>query len=389
MDADFKTFAVDLMLRSIGSSSGTARSFWAPGRVNLIGEHTDFTGGLVLPVAVDLGVTVTGVAAERIVLETDGPLGGLATVDASGSDARNLVGWGRYVAAVARELTMLGRPAVGLAGTVRSTLPSGAGLSSSAALEVAIATALCAVADFTVAPLELAAACQRAEVAAVGVPCGIMDQAASILGVARAAVYLDCGTLAHEIIRLPDDVALIVVDSGLRHTHEFSGYAERRSQLEKALVALEGRRPADVSVAEAERAADAWDLDELHWRRLRHVVSENSRVRKLARVLKSGSGSTSDIGQILLDGQASQRDDYEASLPELDCLVELAYDHGAIGARMTGGGFGGSVLVLAATGDAIDIGSKVVRSYRDRFEREAIVRICSAGAGAHEVDWHG
>ena len=361
------------------------RAFWAPGRVNLIGEHTDYSGGLVFPAAIDLGVTLIGTAAEQIILESDFSLGELAAVESDGSVIRPARGWARYVAAVAHELSLLGRPAIGFAGRLRSTLPSGAGLASSAALEVVIAGALCAVAEFEVDALELAAACQRAEFAAVGVPCGLMDQAASILGAVGSAIYLDCASWRYETVPLPGDLTFVVIDSGVRHQHEFSGYADRRRELEEALTVLDGRRPSDVSLDEARCAADARRLDELHWRRLRHVVSENARVRELADVLKRPDSAPAEIGRIFLEGHVSQRDDYEISTPELDWLVERAYDAGAVAARMTGGGFGGSVLVLAKVDDAFDLGQSIARSYRGRFGREASVRICVAGDGAGEL----
>src|SRR5947208_10965891 len=202
-------------------------SVWAPGRVNLIGEHTDYSGGLVLPIAIQLGIRVSVEPADEIRLVSDGDALRL------GADGTGVArGWDRYVAAVAGELDSLGRAAVGIAGSVESNLPRGAGLGSSGALEVAVALALCAVADFELEPLQLAQACQRAERRAVGVPSGILDQAASLLGRAGHALLLDCGTLAHRWIELPDELAIVVVDSGERHSHEGSGYAERRAELE-------------------------------------------------------------------------------------------------------------------------------------------------------------
>jgi galactokinase len=174
------------------------RTFWAPGRVNLIGEFTDLAGGLVLPAALDLGITLEVEPADETRLVS-------ANVDDGGR-------WRRYVEAVEAELALLGRPGVGIAGTVRSTLPVGAGLSSSAALEVAVGLALCAVADFELAPLELAQAARRAEHRAVGVPCGILDQAACVLGRAGCAVLLDTGSLDHEVVPLPPALALAVID---------------------------------------------------------------------------------------------------------------------------------------------------------------------------------
>jgi galactokinase len=268
----------------------------APGRVNLIGEHTDYGGGLVLPVAIQLGITLTFEPADQIV------------IDAPGGE--------RFVDAVAYELAVLGRPDVGVRGTVEADLPQGAGLGSSGAFGVAVAVALCDVADFDMDPLELAAACQRAEQRAVGVPSGILDQAASLLGREGTALLLDCGTLEHRWVPLPDDVAILVLDSGERHAHEQSGYAERRRELE---------------------AGDR--------RRVRHVKTENERVRETVAALEGGDARA--LGPIFEASHASLRDDYEVSTRTLDALVARALDAGAFAARMTGGGFGGSIVALA------------------------------------------
>jgi galactokinase len=268
----------------------------APGRVNLIGEHTDYSGGLVLPVAIQLGITLTFEPAEEI------------AIDAPGGE--------RFVDAVAHELALLGRPDVGLRGTVESDLPQGAGLGSSGAFEVAVAVALCEVAGFRVEPLELAAACRRAEQRAVGVPSGILDQAASLLGREGTALLLDCGTLEHRWVQLPEDVAILVLDSGERHAHEESGYADRRRELEAG-------EP----------------------RRVRHVQTENERVRAAVAALERGDARA--LGPIFEASHASLRDDYEVSTPTLDALVAEALDAGAFAARMTGGGFGGSIVALA------------------------------------------
>jgi galactokinase len=356
------------------TSPSEQRVFRAPGRVNLIGEHTDYSGGLVLPAAISLGVTISGTRSGRIELrsELDGTTAVLA---ADGSSTQPTSGLARFVAAVARELHELGRPPVGIVGSIAPDVPVGAGLASSAALEVAVATALCAVADWeALKPLELAAACQRAEYRAVGVPCGILDQAAAVLGEEGAAIYLDCSTLEHEAISLPEWLAIVVVDSGVRHQLEGSAYADRRRELEEAIVALDGKRPADVSAAEAAELAAAAGLDDLHVRRLRHVVSENERVRAVVRALRARDMAS--VGNILLEGHASQRDDYETSTPELDRLVERAYELGAIGARMTGGGFGGSVVALVDAQQADDFAALIGGSR---------AFVCAAVAGAGEL----
>ena len=298
------------------------RAFFAPGRVNLIGEHTDYSGGLVLPAALELGARLEGEAADRIRLES-AERDGVVDLDPRGEPGE---GWGRFAGAVAAELDALGRPPVGFAGRLSSNVPVGAGLSSSAALEVVIGAALCAVADFPIEPMELAQAAQRAEHRAVGVPCGIMDQSASVLGKADHAILLDTGTLEHRAVPLPPELALVIVDSGVRHVLADSGYAQRRKELERALAA-EG------------------ELEPLLARRLRHVRTENERVRQVVAALEAGD--TGALGPLFRAGHDSLRDDYEVSTPELDLLVDRAYAAGAVAARMTGGGFGGSIVVLA------------------------------------------
>src|SRR2546428_661630 len=181
-------------------------TFWAPGRVNLIGEHTDYSGGLVLPVAIHLGIGLAVEPAERIALVSGG---NRVEVAADGTGVAD--GWGRYVAAVAQELALIGREAVGIEGELEADLPQGAGLGSSGALEVVVALALCAVARLELAPLDVAVLCQRAERRAVGVPSGVLDQASSLLGRAGYALLLDCGTLEHRWVELPQGLAILVV----------------------------------------------------------------------------------------------------------------------------------------------------------------------------------
>jgi galactokinase len=306
--------------------------------VNLIGEHTDYSGGLALPAAIELGVAVQIEGAAPSVSLTSRQFGSAEPFAPDGGGAAT-VGWARYAQAVAVELAALGRPAVGLEGTVTSDLPPGVGLSSSAALEVAIALALCAVADFELEPLELALACQRAELRAVGVPCGILDQAGSVLGRQGAAILLDCGTLEHRLVPVPADAALVVLESGVERRLEGTGYATRRAELEHALRLVGAERSTELELGDID------GLDPLSLRRLRHVVTENDRVLSFAAALEAGDLAAA--GGLLSESHASLRDDYEVSTPELDELVRAAEDAGAYGARLVGGGFGGSVLALA------------------------------------------
>lgn len=358
------------------------RRFLAPGRANLIGEHTDHTDGLVLPVALDLGVTLNvTTGGDRISLTSEGSKG-CVDIPADGS-APPGDGWGRFVTAVAAELAAVGRPPIGLRGHLRSDLPQGAGLSSSAALEVVVALALSAAADFTLEPLELAGLCRRAEHRAVGVPSGLMDQAASVLGRSGCGVLLDCGTLQHQLVPLPPDQALLIIDTGVRRKLESVGYGTRVEELRSALPLLQGRRPADVSPSEMDALLED-QPETVPGRRLRHVVTENARVRAAASAFESGDFEA--IGDLFAQSHASLRDDFEVSIAELDALVELGIDAGATAARMTGGGFGGSVIMLAHHERAENVAQQVLVGYQARFrDVHPSTYICRAADGAREV----
>jgi galactokinase len=317
------------------------RTFWAPGRVNLIGEHTDYSGGLVFPVALDRGITLT-------VEATHGPM----ELTSADGDV------GRYADAMLAEFEVLGRPAVTLAGRIESDLPIGAGLSSSAALEVALGLALCAVAEFAIDPLVLAQVAQRAEHRATGVPCGVMDQAVSLLGREGHALLLDTGSLEWELVPLPPELRIVVIDSGVRRRLEHSGYAERRAELERGLAGA---------------------VDPVALRRVRHVRSENERVREVVEALRSDPVDLVRLGELFREGHESLRDDFEVSIPELDFLVDRAYSCGAVAARMTGGGFGGSIVALVTDDTTERFMSTVVA------DRRAEAFVTRAASGAHEV----
>ncbi|MFP5317524.1 MAG: galactokinase [Acidimicrobiia bacterium] len=307
----------------------------APGRVNLIGDHTDYTGGWVFPMAVDRGTTVELTTGGDVVELTsaDEPEPARVPLDVEDPTAVN-PGWARYVAGVVAVV----RPARGGAGTVRTTLPLGAGLSSSAALEVAVALAL----GFQGTALELALACQRAEQLAWGTRTGIMDQLASAAGVAGSALLIDCTSLEVTPVALPEGMEVVVADSGQRRSVATSAYAERRAQCESA-----------EAVVGPLRTASADDLPALHdpvvRRRARHVVTENARVLDFAAALRAGD--LAEAGRLMSQSHASLRDDFEVSTPALDALVDrLAATSGVHGARLTGAGFGGCVVALAEPG---------------------------------------
>jgi galactokinase len=335
----------------------------------------------VLPVALDLGIRIDAAPAELITL-TSRERDGTARCAPDGTPLEEPHGWARYVSAVAAELALLGRPPVGLEGEITSTLPIGTGLSSSAALEIAVAFALCALADFTPEPMELALAARRAEHRAVNVPSGIMDQAASLLGRAGHALFLDTGSLGYEHVPLPPQLALVIVHSGVSRELEHSGYTERRHELKEALGTLSERDAQRLTVAEV----DGLGLAPAPARRLRHVVAENDRVRETVRLLRQPSeANLRRLGEVFREGHESLRRDFEVTTPELDLLVELAYERGARAARMTGGGFGGSIVALVDAGDAGALARDLEGSYEARSGRRSTAMLCRASNGAREL----
>jgi galactokinase len=322
----------------------TVRVF-APGRVNLIGDHTDYTGGFVLPMAIHLGTTVAGERGGDLVRLSSDDLPGEAVIPLPVEDPRSVSPpWARYVAGVAAVL----QTSVGFDGRASTTLPIGAGLSSSAALEVAIACAL----GFSGSALELALACQQAEHRATGVPSGVMDQLASAAGVDGHALLIDCTSLAVTPVPLPPagEVEVVVVHSGEHRELAGSAYAERRAACEAAAEAIGPLRAATLDdVARLE--------DRVLRARARHVVSENGRVRQFADALLAGDLVA--CGRLMVESHRSLAVDFEVSTPGLDALVaRLVAARGVFGARLTGAGFGGCVVALARPG-ALEEGWKV------------------------------
>jgi galactokinase len=311
------------------------RAVRAPGRVNLIGDHTDYNDGFVLPLAIDLECVV------QFEPRADGELR-VVWRDAEAD---------HFAEAVRRALDERGRKPVGIDAEVSSTVPIGAGLSSSAALEVSLALALCEAAAFELPRVELALACQEAERTARGVPSGIMDQLASVAGRRGCALLIDCRSLDVEPIPIPEELAVLVVHSGIDRSLEQSAYAARRAECEAIAARLGVRALRDAT---PEQVADE--------PRARHVVSENARVVAAAQALRSSH--TAALGPLLSASHASLRDDYEVSTPELDALVRALEDAGAFGARLTGAGFGGCVVALAPRAHAERILDEAADSHR-------------------------
>ncbi len=328
----------------------TPLGIWsAPGRVNLIGEHTDYNEGFVLPFAINrrtvvaLGVRDDGIV--RVASEFADEVAEIAIAELTPS---LLAGWSAYPLGVAWALEQFGADLSAVPGVdlyIESTVPVGAGLSSSAAIESAVAVALNDVWQLGLPPSTLAKVGQLAENQAVGAPTGIMDQSASLLGRHDHAVFLDCRSLHSSLEPLGFEAAgleLLVIDTGVSHDHATGGYAARRASCEAGAAALGAASLRDVTVDDLPRARDL--LDDETFRRVRHVVTENQRVLDAVRVLRE-SGPLA-IGDLLDASHVSMRDDFEISVPELDLAVETARSNGAIGARMTGGGFGGAAIAL-------------------------------------------
>lgn len=367
----------------------TANGTWsAPGRVNLIGEHTDYNEGFVLPFATQqrTSAAVGRRSDDRIrVASTLAP----APVEIRMGDlspevfaSRTIPEWASYPLGVAWALREEGGADCGVDIAIASEVPVGAGLSSSAAIEGAVACALNDLWDSGLDRRALAQIGRRAENQAVGAPTGIMDQMASMLGEPDAALFLDCRTLDTEPVPLGFETAgltILVIDTGVKHAHATGGYGERRAACERGAALLGAQSLRDITTADLNRAANI--LDEQTFRRVRHVVTENQRVLDTVRALRTDGPRA--IGSLLLASHASMRDDFEISIPELDTAVEVAQAEGAIGARMTGGGFGGAAIALIEQETAYRVSEAVLAAFASAgFSRPGVFTVTpSSGAG--------
>ena len=362
----------------------TPALYRAPGRTNLIGEHTDYCLGFVLPVALDLGCYVATAPASHGLLRVysanlgqarEFPVEGLAGIE----PARD---WGDYVAGVAREVLRLGDPLSARDILIHSTVPVGSGLSSSAALEVS--TALALLDGRPIQPRDLALLCQRAEREFVGMPCGIMDQYVSVFAQQGSAVKIDCRSLENTIVPLPDNVAIFAVNTMVKHELSGSAYRDRVRECAEAVSALQTRFPEvkslrDATPAMLEAAASA--IPPVPCRRARHVVSENARVEAFEEA--SRRGDLKAMGELFTASHRSLQHDYEVSCEELDFLVGTALGlDGVFGARMTGGGFGGCTVNLVRPDAAGAFRVALAARYRERYGLTPEFYECRPSAGA-------
>ncbi|MFG2865227.1 galactokinase [Streptomyces sioyaensis] len=377
----------------------------APGRVNLIGEHTDYNDGFVMPLA--LPHTTIAAASARtdgvLRLHSGGADGGIVelrtdelrpapgpaseALERSRGGTQRSGGWAAYPAGVVWAMQEAGLPVGGADLHFESTVPTGAGLSSSAALEVATALALNDLYALDQEPQRLAQLAQRAENAFVGVPCGIMDQTAAACCTAGHALFLDTRDLTRR--QIPFDLAgeglrLLVVDTRVQHELGDGAYAERRAGCERGARALGVRALREVSYAHLPEALAELAGDPVVQALVRHIVTENHRVEEV--VAHLDAGRTRAIGPLLTAGHASLRDDFKISCRELDLAVDTALEAGALGARMTGGGFGGSAIVLVEEADATSVGAAVTEAFAAAGHARPRIFEAVPGAGAHRIE---
>ncbi len=341
----------------------------APGRVNLIGEHTDYHDGYVLPMVLPQRTSVQ--LARRHDQCVRAASAGVADTWVTYEVGRESAGrgWLDYVQGATVVLARQGVEVPGFDLRVTSTVPSGAGVSSSAALVVSVLRGLRLLCELEYDDTQLAQLAQHVETDFVGAPVGIMDQMASSVGRDGEALFLDTRTLEYERVPLPPVLEIIVIDSGVTHRHAGGAYSERRSESFQAAALLGVERLRDVPTAQLGRLAQ---LPPLLARRARHVVTENARVLAAVAALRGGDATT--LGVLFLASHASMRDDYEISTPEVDTLVEIGARHPDVyGARMTGGGFGGAVVMVARAGCGKVAATEISRAYEQQVSRTAVV----------------
>jgi galactokinase len=368
---------------------GEARVYRAPGRVNLIGEYTDFNDGFVMPAAIGRTCWVAVAAREdRKLVIHSGEFAETHEWDFSAGEPAPTGGWSDYPVGVA---VMLARDGAELRGAnllIHGEVPIGAGLSSSAAIEVATGYALLDISGAPIDGLELARVSQRAENDFVGARCGIMDQFASVFGREGKAIVLDCRSLSYDLAPIPSSVHLIICNTMVKHANSSGEYNLRRAQCEDAVARLSAFYPGitalrDVTVEQLEKHRDA--LPDVVYRRAAHVVAEDERVLSAVRSL--AAGDLAAFGQRMAESHESLRTLFEVSSPELDLMVQLANrQDGVLGARMTGGGFGGSTINLVEAGSEEKFRENMARAYEEETGHHPDIQICDPAQGARRVD---
>lgn len=364
------------------------RIFRAPGRVNLIGEHTDYNDGFVLPAAIELSTyTTIALRKDQLLHVFSENLQETAEFDLTDTNPQREDRWSDYVRGVALMIQKSGVPLDGADIAIYSDIPSGAGLSSSAALEVSLASALLATSGRPLELVEIAKLCQRAENEFVGARVGIMDQFASCFGSAGQAILLDCRTLEFQLLSLPANVEMVICNTMVKHEHSGGEYNERRTQCEEGVAVLKRFFPAIKALRDVtpqQLHSHRADLADLIFRRCDHVVSDNERVLRCVNALQTGDLVT--VGRCMSESHASLKYNYEVSCTELDVMVEIATRReGVIGSRMTGGGFGGCTISLVETAAVEEFKRSVAKEYKATTQIDAEIYVSKAGAGVAEI----
>ena len=367
---------------------GHSRVFRAPGRVNLIGEHTDHNDGFVMPAAINFStwVTISPLDEHKLSIFSEN-FSEHVEFDLNESNPAPRKHWSDYVIGVAVVLERAGYRLRGAKLRIRGEVPLGSGLSSSAAIEVATACALAANSDLNIHRTELAKLCRRAENEFVGARVGIMDQFVSCYGQAKKALLLDCRSLDFELVPLYDNASLVVCNTMVKHDLANGAYNERRAQCEEGVKHLAAVLPnvnalRDVSLEQLKQYGR--DLPDVIYRRCLHVISENARVLEAGKALRQGD--LDSFGQLMYESHRSLREDYEVSSPELDLMVELARRlSGVYGARMTGGGFGGCTVNLVAVEHVEQFKRTMVEGYEKAMKLVPEIYVCDVANGAEEV----
>jgi galactokinase len=365
------------------------RVYRAPGRVNLIGEHTDYNEGFVMPAALGFQCWVAvGPRTDRKLIICSQEFPDEAHVDLSAGALQPSRTWSDYPVGVAMELEKAGFRLGGANLLIHGEVPIGAGLSSSASIEVGTALALSETAGYSIDRIQLARICQRTENDFVGTRSGIMDQFISLQGRANHALMLDCRSLQFELVPIPESVRLVICNTGVKHTHAGGEYNRRREECEEAVRSLQKALPniralRDVSLEQLEQHRGL--LSEITYKRAKHIVTENERVLSSMKALRAGD--LRQFGEYMAESHASLRDLFEVSSAELDLMVELANRQpGVYGARMTGGGFGGATINLVDAPYAAAFADSVAKGYQKETGIDAGIYVCVPADGASLVE---
>jgi galactokinase len=378
----------ELLSRLDTRQRAESRVFRAPGRVNLIGEHTDYNDGFVMPVAIGFSTwVVVAPRADRTLSVFSENFHEEVSFDLDDPPAQPRRHWSDYVRGVAWVLEQSGYQLRGAHLEIRGDLPIGTGLSSSASIEVATAYALLSHSGFEVQRVELARLCQRAENDFVGMRCGIMDQFVSCQGEKGKALLLDCRSLEYRLLPLPESVRLVICNTMVKHELAAGEYNKRRAECEEGVRHLAQRLNGvsalrDVTLSQLESAGQ--DLPEVIYRRCRHVISENARVVQAAAALERGD--LDEFGRLMGESHRSLRDDYEVSCHELDLMVSFANSlPGTFGARMTGGGFGGCTVNLVSEEIVEEFKTQIANNYKEYTGMPPEIYVCRSADGAREI----